>query len=72
MNRGELPPSLVAALDQDLAAAEVDLDMIIEIYRHALTLDGDIQAMVATSVLLAGAPTGALIGMLITALRRWA
>lgn len=72
VNRGDIPPHVLAALDQDLAAAQVDLDRVVRLYRHLLAQEGDVEAMVCTAILVAGAPCSSVIGMLVAALHRWA
>ena len=72
MSRGDIPPHVLAELDQDLAAAQVDLDRLVHLYRHMLTMEGDVHTMVDLAIVLAAAPPGAMIGMLIAALQRWA
>ena len=71
LNRDEIPPHVLAGLDQDLAAAQADLDRMARLYRHVLAQEGDIEAMVYLAVLLAGAPCSSVIGMLVAALHRW-
>jgi hypothetical protein len=67
----KLTPRMVARIDQDLAAAQFDLDCALAVYLSVLAAtEDDIAAMIAASDFLRGAPQDALAGMVIAALHR--